>query len=55
VGFKTIRAHTRYPRLRLDLRSAVSWREDVEVALERLLGAITHPHPLPTLRNDHVY
>jgi GNAT superfamily N-acetyltransferase len=47
VGFKTVRPNLRYPRLRLDLRSTVSWREDVEVALERLLGAIT-PHPLPT-------
>lgn len=41
VGFKTVRPHHRYPRLRLDLRSALSWREDVEVALERLLGSMT--------------
>ena len=41
VGFKTIRPHLRYPRLRLELKSAVSWREDVEVALERLLGSMT--------------
>ena len=41
VGFKTIRPHHRYPRLRLDLRSALSWREDVEVPLERLLGSMT--------------
>ncbi|MBA2415802.1 MAG: GNAT family N-acetyltransferase [Geodermatophilaceae bacterium] len=41
VGFKTVRPHPRYPRLRLDLRSAVSWREDVEYAIERLLGSIT--------------
>ena len=41
VGFKTIRPHHRYPRLRLELKSAVSWREDVEVALERLLGSMT--------------
>ena len=38
VGFKTVRPHHRWPRLRMDLRSAVSWREDVEVALDRLLG-----------------
>lgn len=38
VGFKTIRSHHRYPRLRLELKDAVSWREDVEFALERLLG-----------------
>ena len=38
VGFKTVRPHPRFPRLRLELRSMVSWREDVEYALERLLG-----------------
>jgi GNAT superfamily N-acetyltransferase len=41
VGFKTVRAHHRYPRLRLELKTAVSWREDVEVALERLLQSMT--------------
>jgi GNAT superfamily N-acetyltransferase len=45
VGFKTVRPHARYPRLRLELKSAVSWREDVEVALERLLGSMS-PDPL---------
>jgi GNAT superfamily N-acetyltransferase len=41
VGFKTVRPHHRFPRLRLELRSVASWREDVEVALERLLGSMT--------------
>ena len=41
VGFKTVRPHQRYPRLRLELKTAVSWREDVEVALERLLQSMT--------------
>ena len=41
VGFKTVRPHHRFPRLRLELKTAVSWREDVEVALERLLGSMT--------------
>jgi GNAT superfamily N-acetyltransferase len=45
VGFKTVRPHSRFPRLRLELKSAVSWREDVEVALERLLGSMS-PDPL---------
>jgi hypothetical protein len=40
VGFKTVRPHARYPRLRLELKTALSWREDVEVALERLLGSM---------------
>jgi hypothetical protein len=41
VGFKTVRAHPHTPRLRLDIRSIVSWREDVEYAFERLLGSIS--------------
>lgn len=49
VGFKTVRPHHRFPRLRLDLRTAISWREDVEAALERLLGSMRPeraPHPI---------
>jgi hypothetical protein len=41
VGFKTVRPHAHYPRLRLELKTALSWREDVEVALERLLGSMS--------------
>jgi hypothetical protein len=41
VGFKTVRPHHRNPRLRMELRTALTWREDVEVALERLLGSMT--------------
>jgi hypothetical protein len=40
VGFKTVHPHPRYPRLRLDLRSVLSWATEMEVALERWLGAI---------------
>ena len=43
VGFKTVRPHLVHPRLRLDLRTALSWREDVEHALERLLGSVRAP------------
>jgi GNAT superfamily N-acetyltransferase len=43
VGFKTVRAHPRTPRLRLDIRSIVSWKEDVEYAIERLFGSISVP------------
>lgn len=41
VGFTTVRAHPRHPRLRLDLRQTVPafMRDDVvEAALDRLLG-----------------
>jgi hypothetical protein len=41
VGFKTVRPHPRWPRMRLELRTAVSWRSDVEYALEKLLGSMT--------------
>jgi GNAT superfamily N-acetyltransferase len=41
VGFKTVRPHPRWPRLRMELKSVVSWREDVEVAIDRLLGSLT--------------
>jgi GNAT superfamily N-acetyltransferase len=44
VGFKTVRPHLRFPRLRLELRNVLTWREDVEGALERLLGSM---YPLP--------
>jgi GNAT superfamily N-acetyltransferase len=40
VGFKTVRPHHSFPRMRLELRSTVSWREDVERALDQLLGAV---------------
>lgn len=41
VGFKTVRPHRRWPLLRLELRSGMSWKEDVESALEDLLGQVT--------------
>jgi hypothetical protein len=43
VGFKTVRPHPRTPRLRLDIKTTVSWKEDVEYALERLLGSMQAP------------
>lgn len=50
VGFKTQRAHPDYPRMRLDLRSVVSWRTDVEAALERIMAAVrpSAPSPMPS-------
>jgi len=43
VGFKTVRQHYRFPRMRLELKTALSWREDVELALERILGTVRSP------------
>ncbi|MEP9384191.1 GNAT family N-acetyltransferase [Nocardioides cheoyonin] len=50
VGFKTHRAHVTAPRLRMELKAAVSWREEVEVAWERLWGVVRprrHRAPAP--------
>lgn len=40
VGFKTHRAHPISPRMRMELRSALTWKDEVELAIERLLGAV---------------
>ena len=50
VGFKTVHAHSRWPRLRLELRTALTWKEDVEAALERLLTSVTIHNVEPSLR-----
>jgi GNAT superfamily N-acetyltransferase len=50
VGFTTLRNHPRHPRLRLDLRSLVSWRE-VGTAWERLRGVVRPlGRPVPASR-----
>lgn len=43
VGFKTVRPHPHFPRLRLDLKATASWREDIEYAWERLVSTIAPP------------
>lgn len=43
VGFKTVRPHPRTPRLRLDVKSTVTWKEDVEYALDKLLSSMQTP------------
>jgi len=59
VGFKTHRPHPRFPRMRLDLRTVLTWRDEVEGALEKLLGVVRpvrrpvpvrHPVPAPGRR-----
>ncbi len=50
VGFKTVREHRTYPRLRLDLRTALTWREDMEAAVERLLATVRSPSLTPPHR-----
>ena len=40
VGFKTQRAHPTTPRMRMELRTALSWKDEVELALERIWGVV---------------
>lgn len=47
VGFKTAREHRSYPRMRLDLRTALRWRGEVEQAVERLLAPVRGMAPQP--------
>ena len=51
VGFKTQRAHPVHPRMRMELKSALTWKDEVEQAIEKLLGAVRptpRPAPKPT-------
>lgn len=49
VGFKTIAPHRKWPRLRLELRSSISWKEDVEAALEQLLSTVALEQRSPVM------
>ena len=40
VGFGTQRPHPLTPRMRMDLGSVLTWRDEVEAAIERLRGAV---------------
>lgn len=50
VGFRTHRPHLRYPRMRMDLRTTLTWREELESAAGRLLGVVTGQQPKPAAR-----
>jgi hypothetical protein len=43
VGFKTVRPHPRTPRLRLDVKTTATWKEDVEYAIDKLLSSMQTP------------
>jgi GNAT superfamily N-acetyltransferase len=53
VGFRTARAHPTHPRMRLDLRSVLSWREEVGTAWERLIGVVRPPVSAPAPVSRH--
>jgi GNAT superfamily N-acetyltransferase len=48
VGFRTHRPHAAYPRMRMDLATTVSWREELEAALEHLLGVVSGKRRAPS-------
>ena len=48
VGFTTHRPHPAYPRMRMDLRSVVTWRADLSQAVERLVAAVRPRMPRPS-------
>jgi hypothetical protein len=51
VGFTTTRPHPRHPRMRLDLRSLVSWLDEVGTAWERLRDVVRPlSRPVPASR-----
>ena len=52
VGFKTHRAHPLTPRMRMEMRSLVTWRDEMEAAWERIVGAVRRPthSPAPVSR-----
>ena len=45
VGFRTHRPHARYPRMRMDLRSVLTWRGELEAAFDRLLSPVRRRSP----------
>lgn len=47
VGFKTHRAHPLTPRMRMEMRSLVTWRGEMEAAWERIVGAVRRPKQAP--------
>jgi GNAT superfamily N-acetyltransferase len=53
VGFRTHRPHVRYPRMRMDLRTTVTWREEFETAAERILGVVKRPTTIRPVPGQH--
>jgi len=52
VGFRTVRPHVTTPRMRMELRSTLRWRDEFEQALEKLWGAV---RPAPAVRPSPPY
>ncbi|MBA3488164.1 MAG: GNAT family N-acetyltransferase [Longispora sp.] len=54
VGFKTVRQHPRYPRLRLEIRTALGWKSDVEYALEKLFNTMSPDQALSPAKSEAI-
>jgi len=52
VGFKTQRMHPVHPRMRMELRTALTWKDEVEQAIAGLLGVV-RPHARPKAARPH--
>lgn len=52
LGFRVERDHPAYPRLRMDLRTALTVREEAGQLLSRALARIPHLHPVPQTPPD---
>jgi GNAT superfamily N-acetyltransferase len=52
VGFRTQRPHPRHPRMRMELKSVLTWRDDMESALVRLLGAVRPARHAPATQRQ---
>lgn len=52
MGFRVERDHPTYPRLRLDLRTTVSIKDDAAAYVSRALGRIPGLRPAPETRPD---
>lgn len=52
VGFKTHRPHPRTPRMRMEMRSLVTWKGEVEAAIERLVGVVRPSRPPTPAHRD---
>lgn len=54
VGFRVTRDHPVYPRLRLDLRTVVTVREEAAAAVRKVLAKVPGLRPVPDTRPDGV-
>lgn len=54
VGFRVTREHPIYPRLRLDLRTVVTIREEAAAAVRKVLAKVPGVRPVPETHPDGV-